>query len=121
MQQRTLPKKKYATVLEVPPWHHHQAPSENRGVIAKLAECFFWQLVNKMEPENLRPNNQFKRKLETTEKIDINLEMYREEALRSSRRVSDHGQGTTAWRSCLPDQYRAKGLMVTYIGWKSDD
>jgi hypothetical protein len=45
--------------------------------------------------------------------------MYREEAeaLRSSRRISDHGQGTTAWRAFLPDQYRVKGLIVTCIGW----
>jgi hypothetical protein len=54
--------------------------------------------------------------------VYTNIEMYREEALRSSRRMSDHGQGTTAWRAFLPDQYRVKGLIVTFcIGSKSDN
>jgi hypothetical protein len=36
--------------------------------------------------------------------------------------MSDHGQETIAWRAFLPDQYRVKGLIVTFcIGWKSDN
>jgi hypothetical protein len=40
----------------------------------------------------------------------------------SSRRMSDHGQGTTAWRAFLPDQYRMKGFIFNFcIGWKIDN
>jgi hypothetical protein len=38
--------------------------------------------------------------------------------------MSEHGQGTTALRAYLPDQYRVKlkSLIATFcIGWKSDN
>jgi hypothetical protein len=36
--------------------------------------------------------------------------------------MSDHGQGATAWRAFLPDQYRVNGFIATFfIGWKSDN
>jgi hypothetical protein len=36
--------------------------------------------------------------------------------------MSDHGQGTTALRAFLPEQYRVKGLIVIFcIGWKNDN
>jgi hypothetical protein len=54
--------------------------------------------------------------------VITNVEMYREEALRSSRRMSDHRQEATAWQAFLPDQYRVKGSIATFcIGWKSDN
>jgi hypothetical protein len=67
---------------------------------------------------NLRPKKQFS----SSKNVYTNIKMYREEALRSSRRISDHDLGTTAWRAFLPDQYRVKGLIVTFcIDWKSDN
>jgi hypothetical protein len=44
--------------------------------------------------------------------------MYREAALRSSRRKPDLGQGTTAWRAFLPDQCRTKGTIIVTLAGK---
>jgi hypothetical protein len=42
---------------------------------------------------NQKMNSGPKKLLSSSKNIKRNIEMYREEALRSSRRLSDHGQG----------------------------